>query len=116
MKKMIPLLVLLVFLTGCNSNSETTATSVSTSTSESTSTELLTFTLTELAQYNGKNGQAAYVAINGIVYDVTNVSEWANGVHENGLTAGQDLSDFINQSPHGQSVLGDLPIIGELVE
>jgi Predicted heme/steroid binding protein len=29
------------------------------------------FTLEELKQYNGENGQPAYVAIDGIVYDVS---------------------------------------------
>lgn len=75
-----------------------------------------TFTLEELAQYNGKDGQPAYVAINGVVYDVTDVSEWADGMHKNGLTAGQDLSTFINSAPHGTSVLQSLPIVGELAE
>ena len=74
-----------------------------------------TFTLEELAAYNGKDGQPAYVAVNGVVYDVTNVPEWANGEHKNGLTAGQDLTDAItNQSPHGLSVLESLPVVGKL--
>ena len=32
-----------------------------------------------LALYNGRNGNAAYVAINGTVYDVTDVPQWRNG-------------------------------------
>ena len=35
------------------------------------------FTLEELAKYNGKDGNPAYVAVNGIVYDVTNNAAWA---------------------------------------
>ena len=31
-----------------------------------------TFTLAQLAQYDGQNGQPAYVAVDGVVYDVTN--------------------------------------------
>lgn len=30
-----------------------------------------TFNQTELAKYNGQDGQPAYVAVDGVVYDVT---------------------------------------------
>ena len=33
------------------------------------------FTEKELGKYDGQNGNPAYVAIDGVVYDVTNVSE-----------------------------------------
>lgn len=71
------------------------------------------FTLDELKTYDGKNGNPAYVAVNGIVYDVTNVKAWANGTHQ-GLTAGQDLSSAIGNSPHGTSVLDGLTVVGTL--
>lgn len=72
-----------------------------------------TFTVTQLAQYNGQNGNKAYVAIDGKVYDVTNIAKWKNGMHQ-GLTAGLDLSTFINQSPHGKGILGNLTVVGTL--
>ena len=34
------------------------------------------FDLTQLAQYDGQDGRPAYVAIDGIVYDVTAVPAW----------------------------------------
>lgn len=71
------------------------------------------FTLDELKKYNGENGTPAYVAIDGVVYDVTNNDNWQNGKHE-GVAAGNDLSAALNSSPHGKSVLGKLPIVGTL--
>lgn len=97
------------------------AVSVSSSAEESASgssaTEMRTFTLEELSQYNGKNGQPAYVAVDGVVYDVTNVEAWKDGEHKQGLTAGNELTEEItNQSPHGLKVLEGLPVVGTLVE
>ncbi|MGE5678019.1 MAG: cytochrome B5, partial [Pseudomonadota bacterium] len=39
------------------------------------------FSAEELKSYNGKGGNPAYVAVNGIVYDVTNNPVWAAGTH-----------------------------------
>lgn len=83
----------------------------------SSAEEMRTFTLEELSQYNGKDGQPAYVVVDGVVYDVTNVEAWKDGEHKLGLTAGNELTEEItNQSPHGLKVLEGLPIVGELVE
>ena len=73
----------------------------------------MTFTLEELAAYNGKDGNSAYVAVDGIVYDVTDVSAWKNGVH-NGNMAGQDVSEAIRKAPHGMSTLEGLTVVGTL--
>ncbi|GAA0076508.1 hypothetical protein UT300005_08860 [Clostridium sp. CTA-5] len=71
------------------------------------------FTLEELAQYNGKNGNPAYVAIEGIVYDVSGKSVWDNGEHF-GLTAGKDLTEQF-KSCHGMpKFLSTLPKVGIL--
>lgn len=37
------------------------------------------FTLEELANFDGTNGKPAYVAVNGIVYDVTLSASWGGG-------------------------------------
>lgn len=34
-----------------------------------------TFTTTELAEFDGRNGHPAYVAVKGVVYDVSNVPQ-----------------------------------------
>ncbi len=72
-----------------------------------------TFTLEELSQFDGQNGHKAYVAVEGVVYDVTGVDAWKAGQHH-GNTAGHDLTDVIAKAPHGKAVLGALPIVGKL--
>lgn len=75
----------------------------------------LALTLEQLKQYDGKNGNPAYIAVDGILYDVTNDRHWKNGSHE-GYSAGKDLTDAIKgKSPHGTSVLDGLPVVGKLV-
>lgn len=71
------------------------------------------FTAEELAKYNGKNGAKTYVAIDGIVYDLTGVKAWKNGKHK-GQKAGRDLTKAIKWSPHGKKVLKDKPVVGKL--
>jgi len=76
-------------------------------------TKLPVFTIDQLAKYNGKNGAKSYVAYKGIVYDVSNNSQWHNGSH-NGQSAGTDLTDQISLSPHGDKVFKDLPVVASL--
>lgn len=107
--------------TGTSNNSSSASSAVtsemgSASSMASSSSEMKTFTLEELSQYTGKNGAKAYVAVDGVVYDVTDVPAWKNGEHKNGLTAGKDLSKEILSSPHGKRVLENLPVVGELVK
>ncbi len=72
------------------------------------------FTLEELANYDGQDGNPAYVAVDGIVYDLTNSGAWRNGKH-NGFTAGKDLTEEIKEiSPHGVKNLEGIPIVGKL--
>ena len=69
-----------------------------------------TFTIAELVQYDGLNGQPAYVAVEGVVYDLSSV--FNNGIHK-GHLAGKDLTkDF--DSIHSRSILQKFPIVGIL--
>lgn len=70
------------------------------------------FNAAELAKFDGQKGQPAYVAINGVVYDVTKVSAWPGGKHH-GNVAGRDLSEAIKKSPHKLTVLPKLPVVGK---
>ena len=73
-----------------------------------------TFTLEELAKYNGKDGNPAYIAVNGFVYDVTNNAAWAAASHF-GLTAGKDLTRAFNSCHADQpTILNTLKVVGEL--
>lgn len=70
----------------------------------------------QLATFNGKDGNKAYVAVDGVVYDVTDAPEWKDGAH-NGFEAGNDLTAEIKEkSPHGVAKLEGLPVVGKLVD
>ncbi|WP_071394771.1 cytochrome b5 domain-containing protein [Bacillus tuaregi] len=74
-----------------------------------------TFTMEELAAFTGKNGRSAYVAVNGVVYDVTNNRTWAAATHF-GLVAGKDYTqEFASCHAGQQSILATLPVVGRLV-
>lgn len=64
-----------------------------------------------LSAFDGKNGAPAYVACKGKVYDVSMLKLWKDGVHMKHL-AGNDLTDAIAKSPHGEGKLERLSIVG----
>jgi len=121
--------IALVVVSGCSTgvseSSEQSSTPVSSeetglsdSKQESSSSDeenLKIFTLEELSEFDGKEGRKAYVAIDGLVYDVTDVSAWSGGSHFRNTTAGKDLTDILfDDSPHGARVLENLTIVGRL--
>ena len=78
-------------------------------------TEMKEYTLGELAKYNGKNG-TIYVAYKGQVYDVSSDSYlWKDGSHE-GCTAGKDITEEMDKTPHGAEILKKYPVVGTLKE
>lgn len=77
--------------------------------------DLRQFTIEELAQYDGSMGNPAYVAINGIVYDVSLESTWGGGTHFS-LYAGQDLTNQFNACHAGRTeAVSRLPRVGLLI-
>lgn len=70
--------------------------------------------LKQLARYNGKDGNPAYVAIDGDVYDVTDNAAWAAATHF-GLHAGEDLSNQYHSCHAGQQITSNLKKVGKLV-
>lgn len=76
----------------------------------------LTFTLADLKQnYTGKNNQPAYIAVDGIVYDITYEAAWAGGNHF-GIQAGEDVSDALNSchSQNKEEIIKQLVPVGTL--
>ncbi len=77
--------------------------------------DLELFTEEEIAEYNGQDGNPAYVAVEDVVYDVTDANGWENGVHEGGIEAGNVYTEAdFEGSPHGTEVLDNVPIVGTI--
>ena len=77
----------------------------------------LSLTLGELAQYDGLEGRKAYIAVDGVIYDVTEIPQWKEGLHMGRFQAGQDYSEEIrSESPHGTKMLDRAPEIGVLID
>lgn len=108
---MISMVLIAGLLIGCSTNGDTNDNENNNGNDDEITT---TFTLEELAEFDGLNGNPAYVAVDGIVYDVSNVPAWNNGQH-NGIMAGGDRTQEIAEmSPHGKRVLNGLPVVGKL--
>ena len=72
------------------------------------------FTIAELAKYDGTEGNPTYVAYKGKVYDLSGGPDWADGSHYVHI-AGEDLTEEMEDSPHSDDVMNDFPVVGELV-
>lgn len=68
----------------------------------------MAFTRSELAKYDGKNGNPAYVAYQGRVWDVSKI--FVDGEH-NGCSAGTDLTGQLDMY-HEASILENGIIVG----
>ena len=69
------------------------------------------FTITELAKYDGKSGNPAYVAVDGVVYDVSVSPAWGGGTHF-GLYSGKDLTTEFKSCHSMIDLLNKLPKVG----
>jgi predicted heme/steroid binding protein len=77
--------------------------------------DLKTFTIDELARYDGKGDNPAYVSVNGMVYDVTDQPGWAAGSHF-GLKSGLDQTSAYISCHTGHPMIERLKLIGRLVK
>ncbi len=76
---------------------------------------VIELTLEELAAYDGTNGMPAYIAVEGVIYDVTDAGPWSGGKH-NGFKAGEDHTENMKNAPHGYSKLKFVTEVGVIVE
>lgn len=96
-----------------STNTETSAVTGGTANdTSSTQSSEKTFTLEELKQYDGKNGNAAYVAVDGDVYDLSTI--FKSGAHFEHF-AGQELTNAF-YTRHAKIALSKYPVIGKLIK
>lgn len=72
------------------------------------------FTKSQLALHNGQDKPAIWVALNGVIYDVTLSRMWRNGKHYEHW-AGQDLTAELKGAPHTEKVFEKFVAVGKLI-
>jgi predicted heme/steroid binding protein len=75
-----------------------------------------TYTRAQLARCDGKEGRPACIAYRGKVYDVSESFLWKGGRHMAMHEAGRDLTEAIDEAPHGADLLERVPVVGVLDE
>lgn len=71
------------------------------------------FSVDELAIHDGVNAPA-YVACNGMIYDISESFLWQKGNHQGLHLAGRDLTEAFAEAPHGIEFLERFPVVGIL--
>lgn len=111
-----------VFVAACGQSTTDTsepATTDSTGMATSASGEQV-LTVDDLAQFDGIDGRAAYVAVDGVVYDVSDSRMWPEGKHSAcGLdaVAGRDLSEVLEKAPGNmRALIEQMPVVGKLTQ
>jgi predicted heme/steroid binding protein len=70
----------------------------------------------ELKHCNGQHGAPAYIGCNGKLYDVSCSWHWKECRHHALHMAGEDLTKFLSEAPHGADMLERVPEVGKLVD
>ena len=98
--------------------STTASTAGGTTATSAPASEEKTFTAAELAEFDGKEGRPAYIAVDGVVYDVSASVRWPEGGHTAcflDAKAGNDLSQELERAPSNMRALVErLPAVGRL--
>lgn len=67
------------------------------------------FTRAELANYNGDDGKPHYMAIDGVVYDITDAQE-------KGISSRDLMQLVFGSSDHKEELLKKLTVVGKLTD
>ena len=68
----------------------------------------------KLSLNNGQDNETIWVAYQRLVYDVTESRLWKNGKHYEHW-AGQDLTEELEDAPHGVRVFDKFECVGRLI-
>jgi len=74
---------------------------------------MMKLTKKELKIKNGKNGKIL-IAYKNKIYEVSKSELFKFSIHFN-HEAGNDLTEYIKDAPHGDEVLDKFPVVGELM-
>lgn len=77
-------------------------------------TRLKEYTLGQLALRNGHDREETWVAYKGKIYDVSPSKLWRDGRHYEHW-AGQDLTEELENAPHGEAVFERFKVVGLVV-
>lgn len=75
--------------------------------------DLPQYTISQLALRNGQDKPQIWVAVDGIIYDVSESRLWRNGKHYEHW-AGQDLTSELKDAPHSKSVFARFKKVGKI--
>ncbi|NKE10678.1 MULTISPECIES: cytochrome b5 domain-containing protein [Kocuria] len=73
----------------------------------------VTVTPQELEAATCDDGADCWIAVNGVVYDMSVFPDWARGRHH-GIKAGTDATEKFVGSGHGRDILERMPVVGRL--
>ena len=76
----------------------------------------LRLTELELRQYNGERGRPAYIAYDGVIYDVSDAPNWRGGMHREMHYPGLNLTRSLRKAPHDASVFQRVRRVGVLID
>ena len=75
---------------------------------------LPSYTKAQLALRNGQDKPQIWIALNGLIYEVSSSRLWRDGKHYEHW-AGQDLTDELADAPHNENVFDKFDPIGKLI-
>lgn len=76
--------------------------------------ELPLYSKAQLALRNGQDKPQIWVALHGLIYEVSTSRLWRDGKHYEHW-AGQDLTEELKDAPHTEKVFEKFKVIGKLI-